>query len=109
MASFDDTNAAVHCARAIQQAFDAFNLASKVKLRVRIGLDVGEPVADSNDLFGVTVQTAARLCQAAEPDAILVSGAVRDALSDAFELRDVGPRPLKGFARPVTVYEVQCR
>src|SRR5215208_4416113 len=51
MASFDDTNAAVQCARAIQQAFDAFNLASKEKLRVRIGLDVGEPV-DSNDLFG---------------------------------------------------------
>lgn len=109
MASFDDTNAAVQCARAIQQAFDAFNLASKEKLRVRIGVDVGEPVADSDDLFGTTVQTAARLCQAAEPDAILVSGAVRDALIDAFELRELGPRPLKGFARPVTVCEVQCR
>ena len=52
MASFDDTTASVHCARAIQQAFEAFNLASKEKLRVRIGIDVGEPVADSNDLFG---------------------------------------------------------
>jgi class 3 adenylate cyclase len=76
---------------------------------VRIGVDVGEPVADSNDLFGTTVQTAARLCQAAEPDAILISGAVRDALGNDFELRELGPRPLKGFARPVLVYEVQCR
>ena len=109
MASFDDTKAAVQCARAIQQAFDAFNIASKEKLRVRIGVDVGEPVADSNDLFGTTVQTAARLCQAAEPDAILVSGAVRDALRDVVELRELGARPLKGFARPVAVYEVQCR
>ena len=109
MASFDDTNAAVQCARAIQQAFDAFNLASKEKLRVRIGLDVGEPVADSNDLFGTTVQTAARLCQAAEPDAVLISDAVRDALGDTVELKELGPRPLKGFARPITVHEVLCR
>ena len=109
MASFDDTSAAVECARAIQHAFDAFNLASQEKLRVRIGLDVGEPVSDSNDLFGTTVQTAARLCQAAEPDAILVSGAIRDVLGDAFELRELGPRALKGFARPVPVYDVQWR
>ena len=109
MASFDEANAAVECARAIQHAFDAFNLASKEKLRVRIGLDVGEPVADSNDLFGTTVQTAARLCQAAEPDAVLISGAVRDALGDTVELRELGPRPLKGFARPITIYKVQCR
>jgi class 3 adenylate cyclase len=109
MAAFDSTKAAVHCARGIQQAFDAFNLASKEQLRVRIGLDVGEPVSDSNDLFGTTVQTAARLCQAAEPETILISGAVRDALDDGFDLRELGLRPLKGFARPVAVYEVRCR
>lgn len=109
MASFDDTAAAVACARAIQQSFDAFNLASREPLRVRVGLDVGEPVADSNDLFGTTVQTAARLCQAAAPDAVLVSGAVRDAVGDSFALRELDPLLLKGFARPVAVYEVACR
>src|SRR5829696_6873788 len=109
MASFDDTTAAVECARAIQQAFDAFNLASKEKLRVRIGMDVGEPVADSNDLFGTTVQTAARLCQAAEPDAILVSAAVCEGLNESFDVTDIGPRSLKGLARPVSVYQVVCR
>src|SRR3954452_23733197 len=109
MASFDDTTAGVKCARAIQQAFDAFNLASSEKLSVRIGLDVGEPVADSNDLFGTTVQTAARLCQAAEPDAILVSAAVCEALNGSFDVTDIGPRCLKGLARPVSVYQVVCR
>jgi len=94
MASFDDTTAAVACARAIQQAFDAFNLASSEKLSVRIGLDVGEPVADSNDLFGTTVQKAARLCQAAEPDAILVSKAVRDLVSLQCEMVELGSRTL---------------
>jgi class 3 adenylate cyclase len=109
MASFDDPVACVKCARAIQQAFETFNLASKEKLRVRIGIDVGEPVADSNDLFGTTVQMAARLCQAAEPDGILVSGAVQATVGDGFELVDQGPRLLKGFAQPVHSFGVKWR
>ena len=76
---------------------------------MRIGLDVGEPVADSNDLFGRTVQTAARLCQAAEPDTILVSGAVRDVLGSTFDPLDLGARVLKGLVHPVAIYEVQWR
>jgi class 3 adenylate cyclase len=109
MASFDSAPDAVECARRIQQAFEAFNLASQEKLRVRIGLDAGEPIEDSNDLFGVTVQTAARLCQAAEPDGILVSGTIRRLLSGPFETTEFGLCQLKGFANPVTVYEVAWR
>jgi class 3 adenylate cyclase len=109
MVSLDSADAAVLSARAIQQAFDAFNLASRHKLVVRIGIDVGEPVADSNDLFGATVQTAARLCQSAEPGAIWISGAVRDALGAPLGLKDLGTRSMKGFPHPVAVYEVACR
>ncbi|MGF9763415.1 nickel-binding protein [Microvirga sp. 0TCS3.31] len=109
MASFDHVTAAVGCARAIQQSFDAFNLASREKLLVRIGLDAGEPVADSNDLFGSTVQMAARLCQCAEPKTIVVSEAVSALVSDNFCLQDLGPYALKGFAQPVRVYEVAWR
>ena len=109
MASFDEPDAAVECARMIQQGLDAFNLASREKLRVRIGIDVGEPVADSNDLFGTTVQTAARLCQAAQPDAILVSIAVRSALRNTFALQKLGPLTLKGFPEPIPVYDVPWR
>jgi class 3 adenylate cyclase len=109
MASFDDTAAAVECARSIQQAFEAFNLASREKLRVRIGLDAGEPVEDSNDLFGSTVQMAARLCQTAEPEGILVSPAVRDLVAAQFDLAEFGPCTLKGFAEPVTPYAVAWR
>jgi class 3 adenylate cyclase len=109
MASFDEVAAAVDCACAIQQAFDAFNVASKEKLRVRIGLDAGEPVADSNDLFGATVQTAARLCQHAEPDTIVVSGAVSELLSDRRALVPLGPKALKGFVHAVEAFEVNWR
>ncbi len=106
MASLDTAEAAVRCARAIQQAFEAFNLASREKLRVRIGIDAGEPIADSNDLFGSTVQMASRLCQIADPDGILVSGAVRSFLGEQFEIEQIGPLMLKGFAEPVMPYRV---
>lgn len=109
MASFDDAVGAVECASAIQQAFDAFNLASREKLRVRIGLDAGEPVADHNDLFGATVQMAARLCQSAEPDSIVVSEAVSASLPGRFSLVSLGPKALKGFAQPVTAFAVAWR
>ncbi len=109
MASFDDAATSVQCARAIQQAFEAFNLASKEKLRVRIGIDVGEPIADSNDLFGATVQLAARLCQSAEPEAILVSSAVQNRVRDGSHLVKMGSRELKGFPQPVEVYGVEWR
>jgi class 3 adenylate cyclase len=109
MASFADAAASVQCARAIQQAFEAFNLASKEKLRVRIGIDVGEPIADSNDLFGATVQLAARLCQLAEPDAILVSSAVQNRIRDRLHVTNIGPCHLKGFLQPVDVFGIEWR
>ena len=109
MASFDDVTAAVDCACAIQRAFEAFNLASREKLRVRIGIHAGEPVEDSHDLFGATVQMAARICQDAEAEAILVSPLVRDLVAERFALAARGPRPLKGFAEPVPLYAVAWR
>lgn len=109
MASFDDTTDSVQCARAIQRAFEAFNLASREKLQIRIGIDVGEPIADSNDLFGSTVQLAARLCQLADPDAIVVSSAVQDRIRDRMALTKLGPHNLKGFPQPVEVFGVEWR
>jgi class 3 adenylate cyclase len=109
MASFDDTLAAAKCARAIQQGFHKFNTGSEEKLRVRIGIDVGEPVADSNDLFGATVQLAARLCAAAEPDAILISSAVHEIIRENFQSAALPARTLKGFSDPVSVYALEWR
>jgi class 3 adenylate cyclase len=82
-------------------------MGSREKLQVRIGIDVGEPISDSNDLFGTTVQTAARLCQKAEPNCILISRAVRDLADGHHELVEVGPHTLKGFSSPVVSYQVK--
>jgi class 3 adenylate cyclase len=109
MASFDEALSAASCACAIQLGFQKFNAASREKIRVRIGIDVGEPVADSNDLFGSTVQLAARLCQAADPDAILVSGATRELVGKSFKAVELPPRTLKGFSAPVPLFALEWR
>ena len=109
MSAFGDVPASVRCACAIQRAFRTFNRASSERLQVRVGIHAGEPVEDSNDLFGTTVQMAARLCQDADPDAIVVTDTVRDVLPSEVRARALGWRNLKGFADPVNVYEVEWR
>jgi class 3 adenylate cyclase len=109
MASFDDVAASVGCACAIQRAFVAFNSASDEPLKVRIGVHVGEPVEDSNDLFGRTVQLAARICQHAEPEEIVVSAEVRAEIKGRFTASELAPRVLKGFAEPVALYSIGWR
>jgi len=109
IASFEDVAVSVSCACAIQQAFATFNLSSHERLLVRIGIHAGEPVEDSNDLFGATVQIAARICQDAASDSIVVSETVRGILADACRLSELGKRQLKGFATPIALYEVMWR
>ena len=76
-------------------------------MRVRIGLAAGEPVTESDDLFGAAVQLAARLCSRAEPGTILVSSAVHDlAMGKGFTFRKRGRLRLKGFDEPLAVFEV---
>jgi adenylate cyclase len=70
----------------------------------------GEPVTERNDLFGATVQLAARLCSRADPGGILVAGAVHDlALGKPFEFRSRGRLRLKGFDSPMAAFEVVWR
>lgn len=109
MASFASASSAVSCAIDIQSAFakrEAEEPGNAV--RVRIGLSAGEPVEDDKDLFGVTVHLAARTCAQARGGQILVSTAVAElCLGKNFTFIDCGNVPLKGFADPVRLHEVQ--
>ena len=72
MASFASIVQALDCAISIQKTLASFNCENaETPLHLRIGLSAGEPVEDDNDLFGATVQLAARLCSHAKPDQIL--------------------------------------
>ena len=107
MASFVSVTAAVESGIDIQQALRARNDGADHALHVRIGISVGEPVADGDDLFGAAVQLSARLCSAATPGAIAVSTAVRElCVGKRFRFDDKGALALKGFVQPVPVFEL---
>jgi class 3 adenylate cyclase len=104
MASFPSASQAPQCAISIQQGVVA---QADMPLRVRIGLNAGEPVAEEKDLFGTAVQLARRVCDHAEPGQILASNVVRElAMGKGFLFSDHGDVELRGFEDPVRLYEV---
>lgn len=108
MASFPTASAALECAAAIQRAFADHNANEPdARIRVRIGLNAGEPVADEGDLFGTSVQLAARVCARAEPGQVLAANVVRElAAGKPFLFADQGEVVLRGFEDPVRLFEL---
>lgn len=77
------------------------------ELALKIGLTVGEPVEDSADLFGASVNMAARICAHAAGGQTLASGTVRDlAIGKDIQFADMGAIGLKGFPDPVPLYAI---
>jgi class 3 adenylate cyclase len=108
MAVFYSAASAVRCGMNIQQNICQHrNDDPRVPLQVRIGIAAGEPIERHNDLFGSTVQLAARLCARAEPEQILVSNAVAElCIGKSLPLRDIGTVVLKGFEQPVRAHSL---
>jgi class 3 adenylate cyclase len=107
MASLSSVQAGLQGAVDIQRGFAAYNASHEPALNVRIGISAGEPVAEGDDLFGATVQLAARLCDFADPGTIVVSGVVRDlAIGKGFAFGPGDEASLKGFPQPVVLCEV---
>ena len=110
MASFASASQALECAIAVQRGFATHNESAETPIRVRIGLNAGEPVAEEKDLFGTAVQLAARICAHAEPGQILAPVVVRElAAGKGFLFSDRGDTALRGFEDPVRLYEVSWR
>jgi class 3 adenylate cyclase len=102
MASFGSATRALECAIAIQ------NAAVHDSIRVRCGLNAGEPIAEDDDLFGTAVIVAARITAQAHGGEILVSDVVRQLVAGkGFLFNDRGEHALKGFEDPVRVFAVR--
>jgi class 3 adenylate cyclase len=107
MASFTSVVRAIECAISIQRKISQHNRTAEIPFRVRMGLSAGEPVTESNRLFGAAIQLAARTCACADGSQIFVSNVVRElCLGKAFVFEDRGQFPLKGFDQPVQLFEV---
>ena len=108
MASFSSATRALECAIAMQRAFAVHNEAADAPIRVRIGLNAGEPIAEEKDLFGTAVNLAARIAAQAVGGEILASDVVRQLVAGkGFLFSDRGEVELKGFEEPVRLYEVR--
>lgn len=106
MASFVSAAGAVKCASQIQRELGKRSTPSQ-SVTVRIGLAAGEPVGHNDDLFGSTVQLAARLCAHAKPSQILVSNVVAElCLGKTIPFQELGEVMLKGFTSPVRAHAV---
>src|SRR5262249_1028349 len=102
---------AVRCSVEIQRGMVERNggVALEERIEFRIGINLGDVIAEGDDIFGDGVNIAARLEALAEPGGVLVSNTVydhvRDRLSVAFE--DLGEQQVKNIARPVRAYRVR--
>ncbi len=102
---------AVRCAAEVQRGMSARNtdVPQQKRIEFRIGINVGDIIFDSGDIFGDGVNVAARLEGFSEPGGICVSSQVlenaRGKVDLAFE--DAGEQQLKNIARPVRVYRVR--
>jgi adenylate cyclase len=104
---------AVECAAAIQRGVAAGHgdLPEDRRIRVRIGINLGDIIVEGRDIYGDGVNVAARIEALAEPGGIAISDDVyrhvRNKIDMAFE--DLGARQLKNIAEPVRIYQVPAR
>ena len=109
MASFASASGSLQCAVAIQRAVAAHvEEHPNDPLGVYVGLNAGEPIEEDEDLFGTSVDLAARLVDHAQPGQIIASDVVRQlAAGKQFLFSDLGETELRGFEDPVRLYEVR--
>jgi adenylate cyclase len=113
LAEFPSVVDAVRCAVEMQRGMVERNADTPPERRIelRVGINLGDVIAEEHDIFGDGVNVAARLEALAEPGGICVSRMVRDNVRDKLDyvFEDLGEQQVKNIARPVRVYRVGDR
>jgi adenylate cyclase len=101
---------AVRCAVEVQQAMPERNtgFGADSHIELRMGINLGDVIVEGDDLYGDSVNIAARIEALAEPGGVLVSNTVHDHVRDRlpYAFEDLGDQQVKNIARPVRVYRV---
>ena len=110
VAEFPSIVEAIRCAVEIQNEIAERNssVPEKQQMQFRIGVNLGDVIAEDNNLYGTGVNVAVRLEQLAEPGGIFLSQTVYDQVRKIVEIpfEDVGERRLKNIAEPIHVYRI---
>ncbi len=110
LAEFPSVVEAVLCAAGIQDSMNEreADLPDEERIRLRIGVNLGDIIVEGADIYGDGVNVAARLEALADPGGICVSGTVFDHVKGkvglAFE--DIGEQRVKNIAEPVRVFRL---
>jgi adenylate cyclase len=111
LAEFASVVDAVRCANEIQRGMldREPTVPEEGRIRFRIGVNLGDVIAEAEDIFGDGVNVAARLEALAEPGGICISRVVRDQVRDRLDytFEDLGEQQVKNIARPVRVFRVR--
>jgi adenylate cyclase len=110
LSEFDSVVEATRCAATLRDAVLETNrrLPNERRIAVCIGINLGDIVFETEDIFGDGVNIAARLEALAEPGSIYVSQIVHDQVTDKvdYDFEDIGLHHLKNIRRPVRVYRM---
>lgn len=110
VAEFEKASDAVCAALAFQAVNVEHNkgLSDDIRPELRIGIGMGEVVVADHTITGAGVVLAQRLEQLAEPNGIVVQGAVQEAVPSRLPMKykDLGEKELKGFRAPVKAHSV---
>ncbi|MDX6580962.1 MAG: hypothetical protein QOI10_146 [Solirubrobacterales bacterium] len=109
MVAFTSPSSAVECGAQIQQLIERRNRETDDQLHVRVGISAGESTVEGGDYFGMPSIEAARLCDKAPSDGILVSAAAKMLVGrrDELTFTSVGTLDLKGIREPAEAFEVK--
>jgi class 3 adenylate cyclase/predicted ATPase len=109
----DDAERAVRAGLAVIEAIG--RLPAPEPLRVRLGVAsglavvgdlIGAGAAQERGVVGETPNLAARLQALARPGTLVVADSTRRQIGTLFEIEDLGPQPLAGFAEPQRAWRV---
>ncbi|MGD9614626.1 MAG: adenylate/guanylate cyclase domain-containing protein [Alphaproteobacteria bacterium] len=111
LVEFDSAVAAVRCAVEIQRGLAEHDSATPAKdrIRLRIGINTGDVIVDDRDIYGNSVNIAARLEALAGPGEIYISQGVYDQVRGypSLSFRDRGTLNLKNIEHPVRAFRVE--
>ena len=107
MAVFEDSGRAIEAAHASAQALEGVQVDGNCP-RLRAGVHAGRPRRIGGDYFGVDVNIAARVAEAAGPGEVLVSEAVHERVeADTVQLKRRWRFSAKGAPKGLKVYAAE--
>lgn len=110
LAEFASAMDAVNCSLAAQEELTELNaeVAPDRQMLFRIGINLGDVIADGETIYGDGVNVAARLQALAEPGGVCISGAVYDLVRSKLDLayEFAGRQRVKNIDEPVPLYRI---